>query len=280
MKALLRRSSCALLLAAALASAGGSGTLYDDGKAIALEGAYAFRMPDPFDSERQITRIVFADRPIDAAALKDAPDRDGALDEQLRGAIRVDLNLRPDGTLQNVNTRIGDSSGSLSGSGWYALELVQNDDRRIEGSFRSNEDEDRSVGRHFDLAFAFDLPGAPDLGVPLPANGGEQGKAYLAYLAALKKGDIDALAGHMSKERAEKLLAHRDDADFKMLFGFIQARALREPRFVQGHASGDQATLEYTGKDDGGNATRSTVSMVREAGAWKVARESSSTSMQ
>jgi hypothetical protein len=277
MKTALRLLPLGLAFAAGIATADGSGTLYNDGKAIALKGAYAFRMPDPFEKSKQITRVVFADKPIDAAPLKDASDRDGALDEQLRGAARVDLNLEADGSVQNVNTRVGDSSGSQSGSGWYTLTLKRNDDKRIEGTFRSNDESDKKSGHYYDLAFALDLPGAPDLGAALPAGGGDAGKAYIAYLAALKKGDIDALAKLMAKERSGELLAHRNDKDFKMMFGFIQSQALRDAKYVKGNAKGDHATLEYEGKDGEDNTVTSAVSMMREGGAWKLEKESSTT---
>ncbi|TCO38358.1 DUF4878 domain-containing protein [Dokdonella fugitiva] len=280
MNSILRLLPAGLAFATGLALADGSGTLYEGGKPIALKHAYAYRMPDPFDKDKQITRIVFADKPIDDAALAGASDRDGAIDDQLREATRVDLNLEPDGSVQNVNTRIGYSSGSQSGSGWYTLSLKRNDDQRVEGSFRSNDEEDKNIGRYYDLVFALDLPGAPDPGAVLPADGGEPGKAYLAHLASLRKGDIDALAKSMTKARADELLAHRNDAEFKMMFGFIQGQALREPKYVKGNARGDRATLEYTGKDADGNAVTNTVSMLREGGAWKVEKESSKTTLQ
>jgi hypothetical protein len=268
-----------LAFAAGSASADGSGTFYSDGTAHALKSAYAFRMADPFDKGKQITRVVFSDRDIDAAALNDARDRDSAIGEQLRGATTIELNIEADGSVQNVNSRLGDTFGSQSGSGWYTLTLRHNDDRRVEGRFVSNDEADKESGRFYDLTFAFDLPGAPDLGTALPPGGGDAGKAYLAHLAALKKGDVDALARTMSKQRAGELLAHRNDADFKMLFGFIRSQALQDPKYVSGHVKGDDATLEYTGKGEGGSAKTTTVTMVREGGAWKVAKESSSTSM-
>ena len=277
MNTALRLLPLGLLVASGLALADGSGTFHTDGRAIELKGAYAYRMPDPFDDDAQITRIVFADRAIDAAALADAADRDEAIDEMLRGAVRVDLNLEADGSVQNINTRVGDTSGSQSGSGWYTLDLKRNDDQRVEGSFVSNDEDDKKDGRYYDLAFALDLPGAPDLGAALPANGGEQGKAYATYLAALKKGDMDALAKTMTKTRSDELLAHRSDPQFTMMFAFIQGQALRDAKYVKGHAKGDSATLEYTGKDGDGNAMTSSVTMLREGGAWKVEKESSTT---
>lgn len=277
MKIALRLLLPAFVIASGIALADGSGTFHDGGRAIELKSAYAYRMPDPFEDSVQITRVVFADRAIDAAALADATDRDDAIDELLRGAVRVDLNIEADGTVQNINTRVGDTSGSQSGSGWYTLDLKRNDEKRIEGTFRSNDEEDKVSGRYYDLAFALDLPGAPDLGPALPAGGGEAGKAYLAYQAALKKGDVDALARTMTKERSDELLAHRNDADFKMMFAFIQAQALRDAKYVKGHGKGDAAMLEFTGKDSDGNLTTSNVTMQREGGAWKVEKESTST---
>lgn len=266
--------SLGLALACGLAYADGSGTLYNDGKTIALKSAYAYRMPDPFDKTKQITRIVFADKMIDAAALNESSDRDDAIDSQLRGATRVELNLDGDGSVENVNIQTDGSSGSQSGSGWYTLALKHNDDKRVEGSFHTNDEADKKTGHYFDLAFALDLPAAPAPGAALPANGGDAGKAYLTYLAALKKGDIDLLAKSMSKTRSAELLAHRSDPNFKMMFGFIQSQALLTPKYFKGESKGDSATLEYDGKDAQGNAMSSTVTMVREGGAWKVEKDS------
>ncbi|MEO5559778.1 MAG: hypothetical protein ABIO49_08160 [Dokdonella sp.] len=273
----LRCLPLGLALVSGFALADGSGTLYNEGKAITLKSAYAYRMPDPFEKSKQITRVVFADKVIDADALKDASDRDDAIDAQLRGATRVDLNLDADGSVQNVNIRTDGSSGSQSGSGWYTLTLKHNDEKRIEGSFHTNDEADKKSGHYYDLTFALDLPAAPTPGAALPANGGDAGKAYIAYLAALKKGDIDLLAKSMSRTRSAELLVHRSEPNFKMMFGFIQSQALRGPKYVKGESKGDSATLEYDGKDGEGNEVSSIVSMLREGGAWKVEKEASTT---
>ena len=276
MKISLRCLPYTLALASGLALADGSGTLYQDGKAMALVSAYAFHGPDPFDKSRQITTVVFADKPIDAAAVNAAADRGEAVADQLRqkDATRVELNLEGDGSVQNVNVMAGGSSSSQSGSGWYTLKLVRNDARRIEGTFRTNDEADKKSGRYYDLKFALDIAGPPDLGAALPADGGEPAKAYRAYLAALKKGDVDALAKTMTQERSQELLAHRNDPDFKMMFAFIQQSALRDPKFVKGFSNGDAATLELSGKDGDGSAATSMATMQKEGGTWRLAKES------
>lgn len=268
----------ALALVAGLASAKGSGTLYQDGKAIALVSAYAYRAPDPFDKSSEITTIVFADKPIDAAAANEASDRGEAVSDQLRRAqaTRVELNLEKDGSVQNVNVLASGYSGSQSGSGWYTLQLRRNDARRIEGTFRSNDESGKKKGHFYDLAFALDIAGAPDPGAALPADGGEPGKAYRAYEAAMKKGDVDALARTMTHDRAAELNAHRNDADFKMMFAFIRENALRDGKIVKANSKGDRATLELSGKDGSGNAATSVVTLRKESGGWRIEKESMS----
>jgi hypothetical protein len=272
----------ALAFVPALALADGSGTLYQDGKPLALKSAYAYRGADPWDKTKTITTVVFADKPIDAAAVNAAADRGEAVADQLRraDATRVELNIEGDGNVQNININSPGYSGSQSGSGWYTLKLVRNDARRIEGTFKTNEEAEKKEGRYYDLKFALDLAGAPDLGAALPADGGEPLKAYRAYIAALGKGDIDALAKTMTKERSAELLSHRNDPDFKMMFEFVQQSALKNPKFTKGYTKGDSATLELTGKDGDGNATTSTATMLKEGGAWRLAKESTSTHMQ
>jgi len=266
----------ALAFASAFAWADGSGTLYQEGKATTLVAAYAFRAPDPFEKSKEITTVVFADKPIDAAAVNAAADRGEAVTDQLRSknALRVELNLESDGSVQNVNINGPGFSGSQSGSGWYTLKLVHNDAKRVEGTFKSNDEADKKEGRFYDLKFALDLAGPPDLGAALPADGGEPGKAYRAYSAALQKGDINALAKTMTKERGDELLAHKNDPDFKMMFAFIQGTAMRNAKIVKGNSKGDTATLEVTGKDGDGNNATSIVTMQKQDGSWRLAKES------
>jgi hypothetical protein len=282
MKLALGCSLAHVALANGLAHAEGSGTLYQDGKPLALVSAYAYRGPDPFDKTKEITTVIFSDKKIDAAAANAAANRGEAVEDQLRraNATRVELNLEGDGSFQNVNIVSGGSSGSQSGSGWFTLHLARNDAKRVEGTFESNDEADKKSGRFYDLKFALDIAGPPDLGAALPPGGGEPAKAYMAYLAALKKGDIDALAKTMTTERSREILAHRNDPDFKVMFGFIQDSAIRDPKVTKGFSKGDSATLELAGKDGDGNSATSTATMTKEGGSWRVAKESMSTHMQ
>ncbi len=194
----------AFALVPALANADGSGTLYQEGKPLALKHAYAYRGPDPFEKTQTITTVVFADKPIDAAAANAANDRGEAVEDQLRRAqaTRVDLTIKADGSVQNVNINSPGYSGSQSGSGWYTLKLVRNDDKRIEGVFQTNDEADKKEGRYYDLKFALDLAGAPDRGAALPADGGEPAKRIARTSRRSARATSDALSKTMTKERS------------------------------------------------------------------------------
>lgn len=113
-------------------------------------------------------------------------------------------------------------------------------------------------------------------GSALPAQGGAAGKDYLAYVAAMRKGDLDGVAKTMSKSRSDDLMAHRKEPQFKMLFGFMQSQTPKDPKYIKGESEGNKATLTYAGKNDQGEALTITARMVREGGAWKLEKNESS----
>lgn len=256
----------------------GSGTWYHEGKAVVLPNVYAFRMPSPYEDGKQITRIVFTSQVIDAGKIAAATDREAAVRGMLAGSDYLDLNLSITGEFAEIGEHEGYNRASVSGSGWFTLKLAHNDDKRIEGTFRTNDASKKKTGEFFDLAFAVNLPGQPAAtAATLPSDGGAPGKVYLAYLAAVTKGDLDAMQATMTPARAQELASMRDSTQFKMMFGLIQSRALREPKFVTSHDDGSDATLEYSGKDASGNAVSSKVAMKLEGGAWKIDKVSDST---
>lgn len=114
----------------------------------------------------------------------------------------------------------------------------------------------------------------------LPANGGAPGKAYIAYVAALKTGNLDDVTKAMSKSRAAEVMSHSKDPQFKMMFGFMQSQIPKHPKYVKGDSEGDKATLTYTGKNDDGGMVTITARMVREGGAWKVDKDESNSTVK
>ena len=112
-------------------------------------------------------------------------------------------------------------------------------------------------------------------GTPLPAGGGDLGKTYLAFTKSIAAGDMNAVKNGVSAERA----AQMNTPDFKEMFPLIQAMQPKDIKVTGGAVDGDSATLNATGVSDGDKAT-GTISMVREGGKWKVAKESWSSKHQ
>ncbi len=123
---------------------------------------------------------------------------------------------------------------------------------------------------------ANDANDATDL---LPSDGGDPARAYRAYLAVLQSGDVIGLTRLVTLQRLDEIQALRQDKDFKPKFGFMQARSLRQARFVHGTLEGRRATLEFSGKDAAGNPATSRVTLVHDGDRWLIATEWTSTSI-
>jgi hypothetical protein len=101
----------------------------------------------------------------------------------------------------------------------------------------------------------------------LPRGGGEPGKVWRAYDAALRKNDNVTLFQLMTAAAAERF---RNDRAFSMKVAFRP----RKVEIVSGNVNGDIATLQVRGTalKTGSTATTriGTVTLKKEYGAWKV----------
>lgn len=96
---------------------------------------------------------------------------------------------------------------------------------------------------------------------------------YLGYLAALGKAkSVDELLPFMARKRVDQIKAEKPD-DRAMMFDMIKEFAPKNVKVVKETPSAGGATLEATG-DGSGGTTKGTITLVKEAGAWKVDRES------
>src|SRR5207245_4472758 len=89
-------------------------------------------------------------------------------------------------------------------------------------------------------------------GTPMPAGGGDIGKSYLAFVQNVQKGNMPAVLGGVTAERAKQM---NDDPDFKKLFPLMQMMEPKNIKVTGGAVDGDTATLTATGSSDGDPAT-------------------------
>lgn len=271
----------ALIVSSALCGpvwADGSGTITYLGHTAQLKYAYAFRHPYDLDKTKQAVTFALADKPFDTAALNDSPIRESELSEQLNETNMVRITLAPEGAHSKVAWRVDGKFDSR----WldkYKFDVKQIDDKHLVGTLRSKDGSDGSPddpsaprpGARLDLQFAIDLPGPPKLGQPLPPDGGEPGKVYLAYNTALAKGDFDALVKSLDRKNSNWLQDRRKRDDFKDTFHQLQMTyLLLQPKINQAFVKGDKATLFVSGDDTDRHATEFIVFLHQEDGMWRV----------
>jgi hypothetical protein len=110
-----------------------------------------------------------------------------------------------------------------------------------------------------------------------PAAGKAPGETYLAYRAAmLKAKTIEETMPWLAKEaRAQVEKTPKDERS--MMFEFMQemAGAVTGLEVVNESVKGETAALQVRGTDaESKSKVTGTITMVREDGAWKVAKES------
>jgi hypothetical protein len=96
---------------------------------------------------------------------------------------------------------------------------------------------------------------------------------YMGYLKTFGKAtSIDELLPFMSKQRVAQVKGTPAD-ERAMMFEMIKEMGAKDVKVVKETPSATGATLETTGSDPSGGAMKGTVTLVKEAGAWKIDKE-------
>ncbi|MEO7917806.1 MAG: hypothetical protein ABIR16_09195, partial [Dokdonella sp.] len=126
----------------------------------------------------------------------------------------------------------------------------------------------------YDVAdIEFDVPivsgPMPRPGKPLPSDGGEPGKVFNAQIAAIAKGDFDALVKLSPPEYRESIMADAKKDGGKMEMMAAQAFTPSKATITGGSIDGDKAWLNFDGTQ-GGEAMKGLAIVERKDGAWYV----------
>ncbi len=260
------------LLAAANARAGGSGRFRLGETHVDARYAIAVVRDRGYDDGPQ-TLVYLGDFPLDAGKVAAAFDPD---DE-----VRAELGDRAGGYLRICIDDGGSECGlfyqrkqpddSFNTSGYGKFALTQRDKSHIAGSWALKEPES-FFDQTYDFDLHFDVAVTPLPGKPLPADGGEPGAAYRAWLAALAKGDAVALRKLVDSEHAYRF-SEDDGSQLKEAMKDSRDGTPLEAEISGGLVDGDRALLwiEGTDRDDILRAGR--VRMLREEGAWRFAED-------
>jgi len=135
---------------------------------------------------------------------------------------------------------------------------------------------------HLTLAALFVAAALPVAAANPPKAGGDaaasaQAKAYLAWVKAVKAGDIEAWKKVVPAEAMQQLEAQAKEMNQKPkdVIEFLGAMAPDENKITGLKVDGTKATLSVTGKTKGEpKPSYGKVEMIQEGGAWKVGKQS------
>ncbi len=289
-------AAAAAVMAAAGAARADSvrgGCSYDGAKFTFADGV-VFKDANPFDDKKLDTMVVLATFPIDRAALAGEENKTYAIADQgssVADSRRLELRIS-EGKVATVNYRSSGMSVSTSGGDIGKLTARTNDAKRIAADFALEDDdkEDLQCDLGFDLAYGATAPATASAGgagaksaaaaapaakgKALPAGGGEPGKVFQANLAAMQKGDVNAMLATVVKAQADKMRAQQKDPQFGAMVEMMKSFAPKTATVTGGQDFGETAELTIEAVDQSGGTSSGISKLRKEGGAWKVEKTS------
>lgn len=203
----------------------------------------------PFDPKAAIGALDPLDA-IEASAPEDS------------GALRLKIRRGFDGTFEISSLIAQPGSFNTNGDG---NEKITIDGDRIRGEWVKPSTDFMDTSWEVTLRFDLPLVEIADPGKPLPAGGGEPGKGYLDFVAAVHAKDGHAMMARsaMPRDIAEALGTER-------LLEIAAMNHPGNPEILGGWIDGDRAQLRVRGKGEFGQTIRGRVEVVKVDGVWKV----------
>ena len=266
-------------LAAAADSASGGITM--DGTQLAPPHAAAFRIRDTFAPRERVSFVMLTANPVEREAIAASTDPYTLAinDPAVRDADWLGFTVDAKGEVQ-LNARIGgvqyvDSSGEIMRQpGSLLAECSHTTVERVACHVRTREPVKSMDGPTWTLDVRFDTAvSARAAGTPLPADGGEPGKAFLALLKTLEGDNLDAILDQLTEEEGEPYRADYNTpeenlADAKQT---MENKLPKQPKITGGElVDADFALLEVEGVPYEGTRFLYEVEMRRVDGRWRL----------
>ena len=261
---------CLALLCAAFATTAadrGSGHFRKGETRIDLKHVIAVAN-DEDDGAR--TFVYLSDIPLDARKIAAAFQASSAAEAQLgdgsAGYVRICID--GEGGECGLYFSHNKPNASFNSAGYGAFKLEPAAAGRIAGRWVLAEPGD-FFGETYDFDLVFDVAVTPPPGTPLAADGGEPGKAYRAWTAAVAKGDLPVLRALVGGDYNGWRLNSEDQGNVKEALKDLRDGTPLQARILRGRIDGDSAVLWVEGKDRDDILRRGRVSMQRVEGAWR-----------
>jgi hypothetical protein len=217
------------------------------------------------DAEHEAFGVVLGEGPFDATAANGAVDPLDAIaasGSRDSGSLQLRVRRGRDGALK-ISTLTAKPGTILTNRNGNEQIAVEGD--RIRGEWVKPSTE--FMGTNYEVTLHFDLSliEIVDPGTSLPADGGEPGNAYRAFVEALGKRDAKAMIARMSMPRDMIEMIGEES-----LLEIVTMNHPTSPEILGGWIDGDRAQLRVRGKSTIGSTIRVAVELTRVDGTWKV----------
>jgi len=232
----------------------------------------AVRWDDPDNPGKQKIGVLLSTQALDAQRGQGEMAPLDAIGQELGyGESYLKLSIEEDGGKLRIGHLFASPGGfNTSGDGKESISISGG---RITGSWKVGPKEFFDDTYEADFRFSLPLVDLKDPGKPLAAGGGDPGKAYTAYIAAVAKGDIEGIKKALAESSSWRFSWLEDD---KAKARALEDEALHKPVRVTisgGWIDGDRAMIRVEGPGRFGGTYAGRVMMQREGGAWKVASQ-------
>ena len=260
----------ALLGFALVASATDRGSGHFRKGEMRLEVKHVIAVANEEDDGGDRTFVYLSDIPLDAKKIAAAFRASTAAEEQMgdgsAGYVRICIDA--EGGECGLYFSHNQPNASFNSSGYGVFKLATAPAGRIAGRWTLAEPGD-FFGETYDFDLDFDAAVTPPPGKPLPADGGEPGKAYRAWTAAVAKGDLPVLRALVGGDYNGWRLNSEDQGNVKEALKDLRDGTPLQARILRGRIDGDSAVLWVEGKDRDDILRGGRVRMERVAGVWR-----------
>ena len=256
------------------------GTFVIGGKALELSEIAAFRVRNQLNARQYQTYVIWSAAKVDQIAINASRDpyTTAINDPAVKDTDFVAFSVQPDGVI-SMNARVDgvqylDTSGRMMGQpGSLKASCRPNTATRVDCDVATPEPVKSMDGPTWELQAKFDVAVlSKPVDTPLPAGGGDAGKALLALCAAHKEGNKAALLAQLDPEEAEDYSAdwRSEEENTKALVEHFNWRLPKQPKIAGGEVvAADRVLLEVEGVPYEDGKMLYEVEMHKVDGAWR-----------
>lgn len=258
------------------AATGARGTFSNQGETLKIVDAFAYEGKAAFGGEMAV-RVRLSARPLDHRSIESVIDFAVELDRQRGGGPSVDLEFSQDGSWSGMSYQLGSSRCQWCADRRAAAKSrVAIQDGTIRGTLRVQAADYREKnGPIIDLAL--DLAVTTLTGTsPLPPDGGEPAKAFLACRQLVKAKDVAGVRKSCFLPDDTQLDGTRGsggDGFWVVAFWNRDSLTLDAVKVTGGQTKSDWAELAFSGRDESGRERKGNVLLRRGPSGWRYHHE-------